>query len=84
LDEVVAETVEVVVGAVVSVGAGVEVEVEVLSVSVPDAGVEAPSTAGVEVELTNGAAFSMYEPLVCTAGPVRATSGHAPFCALRS
>jgi hypothetical protein len=59
LDEVVVESVEVVVGATVSVGAGVVVDVEEVSGS---AEVEAPSTAGVEVELTNGGALTILVP----------------------
>jgi hypothetical protein len=53
---------EVVVGPVVSVVGSAVVDVEELSIEVGDADVEAPSTAGVEVELTNGGALEMYEP----------------------
>jgi hypothetical protein len=46
----------------------VDEEVEVVS-EVAAVDVEAPSTAGVDVEDTNtvGGAFSMYEPFCCTA-----------------
>jgi hypothetical protein len=63
----VVESPEVVDGAVASVGLAAVDDVEEVSCEVPDADVEAPSTAGVEVELTNGGAFSMYEPFGCTA-----------------
>ena len=66
LDEVV-ESVEVVVGAIVSVGLAVVVDVKELSGGVTDADVDSPSTAGVEVELTKGGALVMYEPFACNA-----------------
>jgi hypothetical protein len=59
LDEVVVESVEVVVGAIVSMGSSVVVDVEELSGEVTDGDVDSPSTAGVEVELTNGGALVM-------------------------
>jgi hypothetical protein len=49
---------------------GEEETVEVAAPSMVGAAEPVPSprkTAGVEVELTNGGAFSMYEPLGCTA-----------------
>lgn len=67
LDEVVAVPVEVVVGELVSAGSDVVVIVEELSGGVPDAEVDSPDTAGVEVELTNGGRFSIYEPFGCIA-----------------
>ena len=68
LDEVVVESVELAVGAIVSVGAsGVVAEVDVLSEGVSDVDVDSPSTAWVEVELTNGNGWVIYDPLDCTA-----------------
>jgi hypothetical protein len=59
LDEVVAVSAEVATGSVVSMGSAVVVEVEEVSGEVSEADVEAPSTVGVEVELSNGGALTM-------------------------
>ncbi len=49
-------------GSVVSGGSTLVVEVAEVSGKVPDADDEAPSSAGVDVVLSKGGAFSMYEP----------------------
>jgi hypothetical protein len=58
LDKVVVESVAVVVRAIIFVESAV-VDVEELSGAVTDADAELSSTAGVEVELTNGGALVM-------------------------
>ena len=55
-----------VVGVIVSVGSAV-VDVEEVSEGVSEVNVDSPSTAGVDVELTNGGELVMYEPSACTA-----------------
>jgi hypothetical protein len=58
-DNVVVESVDVVVGAVVSGRSVVVIDVEELSGGVAEPDVASSSTAGVEVELTKGGAFTM-------------------------